>query len=578
MKRLIWIAIGCVVMGVAAIWAATMMEAAHTEIASMMPEGALLYIQAKDFQSLVKDWNDSPEKRTWIQGDDYAAFSRSRLFERLAQAQEEFSTAARISVNENLLGSIAGKQAALGLYDIGNLEFVYITRMDQAAVETTPLWQVRSIFEQRSEGGATFFVHHDAQSNRTAAFAARDGWLVLATREDLVAGVLDRIQGSHPRSLPDEAWYADAIKQATGPADDLRMVLNLEKIVPSPYFRSYWVQRNITEMKQYRSAMSDLHRDAGAYREDRILLRKASPPPNAPADILPLASLAPSDAAFYSAQASPGDELLMNDLRENFLDLKSAPVRGAWPAPAPITPENAGSASMLEERIDVAPVIVKQSDPYQPLRALLHNVQPGAVLVVYSTRAAKDEMFVDIDRAIVIEAAQAWDQSAVQSALTAAIRPGLTASQLGVGWKQQSTDTVAYSSLDGKVPLYIATRDKQLFLATDSGLLEGMLKRQLAAGQSTGVTYASAFRHNPREQRIFRQVVERLDRAGHASSMGSTSTDQNADGAPGQGPPFFSGNVASLSRMFSQMTVESIQERDHGSQVSQTVLYQWQRP
>jgi hypothetical protein len=45
------------------------------------------------------------------------------------------------------------------------------------------------------------------------------------------------------------------------------MVLNLEKIVPSPYFRSYWVQRNVTEMKQYSSAVSDLYRSSQSYRE-----------------------------------------------------------------------------------------------------------------------------------------------------------------------------------------------------------------------------------------------------------------------------------------------------------------------
>jgi hypothetical protein len=38
------------------------------------------------------------------------------------------------------------------------------------------------------------------------------------------------------------------------------MTLNLAAIVRSPYFRSYWVQQNITEMKQYTAALSDLYR------------------------------------------------------------------------------------------------------------------------------------------------------------------------------------------------------------------------------------------------------------------------------------------------------------------------------
>jgi hypothetical protein len=53
------------------------------------------------------------------------------------------------------------------------------------------------------------------------------------------------------------------------------MVLNLEKIVPSPYFRSYWVQQNITDLKSYAAAVSDMFRSGSEYREERVLLKKA---------------------------------------------------------------------------------------------------------------------------------------------------------------------------------------------------------------------------------------------------------------------------------------------------------------
>ena len=52
-------------------------------LAGMMPDGALLYIESPDFQSLLADWSNSPEKQTWLKSDDYAVFSQSRLFGRL---------------------------------------------------------------------------------------------------------------------------------------------------------------------------------------------------------------------------------------------------------------------------------------------------------------------------------------------------------------------------------------------------------------------------------------------------------------------------------------------------------------
>lgn len=579
MRRLLWIAIACAGVAAAAIWAISQINAQHPPIAPLMPDGALLYLEAKDFRALLKDWNNSAEKRTWLEGDDYAAFSRSRLFERLSQAQDEFSTTASLQADSGLLSSIAGQQSALALYDIGNLDFVYVTRMDENAVQATPLWQVRSKFEQRTEGSAQFFAHHDAQSNRTAAFAARDGWLVLGTREDLVAGVLDRIQGTHAHSLADEEWFADAVKQATGPVDDLRMVLNLEKIVPSPYFRSYWVQRNITEMKQYRAALCDLHRSAQAYREDRFLLRKPNAQAAATGDVQALANLAPEDAIWYGAQASPNSRDVLAAMRENLLDLAAAQQRGTFSAPTAAATDTAGTASMLEERIDVAPAIAQQSDPYQPLRAELDNAQPAEVLELYTTRTTPDDMFVRIERAMVIEGQQNWNQQSVQSAIATALRPGLTASHLGLEWKENNSAVSNYFSIDGRVRLYFAVHEKDLFITTDAKLMEQLLARRDKSAQprNDGVTYASAFRHSTREQNICRKLVNRLDGTAHAASTAGQPED-SPDNAEGQAPPFFSRNIGSLSRMFKDVVTESIQEKDQGSQILQTVVYQWRHP
>src|SRR6185437_6697874 len=147
---------------------------------------------------------------------------------------------------------IAGKQSALGWYDIGKLEFLYITRLPSSSFEQSALWQARGKFEQRQSGGATFYVRTDPESKRTVAFAATGGWVILGTREDLVASALALVDGSHEQTLATEPWYLDLVHAARAPGE-LRMALNLEKIVPSPYFRSYWIQQNITAMKQYRA-------------------------------------------------------------------------------------------------------------------------------------------------------------------------------------------------------------------------------------------------------------------------------------------------------------------------------------
>src|SRR6516225_7948873 len=94
----------------------------------LMPEGSLLYIEAKDFASLLKDWNGSPEKREWLNSADYSVFSKSRLFLRLSKASDEFAAAAGVRPDAKFLADVAGTASAIAVYDIGNLEFLYISR------------------------------------------------------------------------------------------------------------------------------------------------------------------------------------------------------------------------------------------------------------------------------------------------------------------------------------------------------------------------------------------------------------------------------------------------------------------
>ena len=577
MKRRLWISISVLLLGCGAVLAVGALEGAFKttpELPSLLPEGALLSIEARDFGSLLHDWNTSEEKRAWLTSDNHGAFSNSRLFARLSRAQDEFAAAAGLPADEDLLEKVAGKQSCLGLYDIGNLEFVYVTRLDQQAIENTPLWQTRGKFEQRSEAGTAFYVHKDAQSSRVAAFASRDGWLILGTREDLVAGVLDRLAGKASLSLAGESWFVEAVKQAKGERGDLRMVLNLEKIVPTPYFRSYWVQQNITEMKQYSSAVSDLYRSSQSYREERVLVRRAGAAAVSHGDVRALAAIAPEDAAFYAADASPDAENLLRSLRDNLLEARPERQAASYKtAPSAAVAENAGSATQLDTSIDTAPVAARQVDAYAPLRALLAAQQPDASLEVFSTRAPKDGVFVSLQAAMVVSAAQAWDENAVRQALTQALLPGLTTGKLGVNWEKRSSAGGDYLALDGAVPLFVAVNGKLLLLANDSALMEKLMARRQKAGSVEGkdsVTYAALFRHT-QEQGNFRRLMAQLDLAGHRGRA-----DQAA-ASGGDSPAFFSGNAASFSRAFSRLESERIEEKDQGGTVTQTVTYQWSR-
>jgi len=82
---------------------------------------------------------------------------------------------------------LPAERSVFALYDIGNLQFLYITYLPSAKSVQTTLWQTRSNFEPRSAGGVNFYLRRDPQSQREVAFAVSGDYLLLSTREDLMA-------------------------------------------------------------------------------------------------------------------------------------------------------------------------------------------------------------------------------------------------------------------------------------------------------------------------------------------------------------------------------------------------------
>ena len=139
-------------------------------------------------------------------------------------------------------------------------------------------------------------------------------------------------------------------------ADDL----NLEKIVPSPYFRSYWVQQNITDMKQYAAAVSDLFRSSQEYREERVLAEEsrggASHRGSCPTTLPIWSAWFRRAAGFYQAEDCPSIESCFDPLETKLLAPHLGPAPPEQLAPqAQLTSGETGSSSDLETRIDQNP-------------------------------------------------------------------------------------------------------------------------------------------------------------------------------------------------------------------------------
>lgn len=535
-------------------------------LSKYVPAGPLVYLEAKDFSTLLSDWTSSPQKKQWLTSDNYEVFSRSRLFLRLKSASDQFAAAAGLPPDMNFLSQVAGKRSVFALYDIGNLQFLYITYLPSAKSVQTTLWQTRSNFEPRSAGGVNFYLRRDPQSQREVAFAVSGDYLLLSTREDLMAGALQLMAGKQDRTVEGEQWWAQATA-AAGQAGDLRMVLNLEELVPNGYFRTYWVQQNITDLKQYSASVSDLFRSSKQYREERVLIRKEEPKQASSSDGVAAAAevvrLVPGDAGVYEAEASPTSDTSFALLETKLL----APHLGPAPPPqvAPqvqLTSGEQGSGSDLEMRIDLAPAEGRAAQQsVSALKELLDKTPLLASLQVQSTTPDQAGVFVRIHSAVVLVAGTEWNQDAVHSALTDFVRPGLTASQLGVGWQQKS----GCQELEGLWPLVASVRGKYLLVSDDPALAEAILANFSRKSDRKPADLLAGFNHQ-QERANFARFSNVVDRP--------NATIVNAENRRGE-PQFFSNNMASFSSTLAAVSGEKIEVRSEGNNERQTVIYEW---
>jgi hypothetical protein len=576
----------------------------------MLPQGALLTIEAKDFSALLRRWNTSSEEQAWLKSENYSVFSRSRLFGRLSDAQKEFAQAAGLPPDAAFLNEVAGGESVFAWYDIGKLEFLYITRMPQGSADRTRLVQMRGKFATRQIGSQAFYVRTSADLSqpddtpagdaRTVAFAVSGDWLLLATREDLMAGALTLLaahsgnsaiaNAPEQTSVSQEAWFVDARAAAPKDPGDLRMTLNLDKIVPTPYFRSYWVQQNITEMKRYRSAVADLYTGEGDFREERVLLPESTLESSGFApNLAVLTALLPQDAGVFRAVAAPGVDSAVASLDEKLIDPTTGSFQDTRIAPdADLTVNEVGSASDLETRIDAAPLAhpVKGAE-LAPLRQALAVSSLDGMMTVSRTGSAADGIWIPFQSAVVLSAQRDWDVPAMQSALRQALAARLTAGGLGLAWKPVKIKDGSYFEISDTRPLEMAARGKLCILADDPGLMREMLSRasggkrdrERSRKSGTGAQLETAMPKTSDATLIagFDLTQERANFARWSALVDRTHSGTAGEGSDsGNEPNFFSQNMRSLGDAFAPLESERIVERRDGSLTRQTVTYAWQ--
>ena len=237
------------------------------------PRDALVYAQITDLPAFIKLWNESKLKEKYEESQNFDDFQKHHLAMKLVSRWQEFNTSAGFPIDLETVSGIAENRAAVAVYDIGKLEFVFIAPMNDEIFNATKFFQNQANFEEQTLEDGTSFYSCDVEADRgrqkqKLLFANLKGRFVLATSQKLLMRTLTNINGKSKKDrLTDEPLFNNLSGKV---APNLATVwVNQTALNKDYYFKHYWLMGNVKDLKNIRAGIFDFE-----IQEKRLIERR----------------------------------------------------------------------------------------------------------------------------------------------------------------------------------------------------------------------------------------------------------------------------------------------------------------
>jgi hypothetical protein len=577
-------------------------------LAGIMPRGALVYVQSRDFGALMRAWLASPVRDQFYKSKSHTAFTQSRAYLKLQDRIGDLEKAVGFGLNEERLAELAGGLTAVAIYDIGNLEMVFVTELARERAIATALFKLAPQFEERSAEGSSYYVRDFATDggrlNQQFCFAHQGSRLILTTTEGLMIRAIRNL-----KSAAGDALLAD-VSAIAGEAQgftphDITMWLDQARLNRNRHFNSYWIHHNAsTELANIESGLVDFRVTPEGMTEQRWFRmasgnqRQATGTVNGN-QVAALTRFAPADAQLIEVHAQgPGDDLGAAVSQTFFGKLPDATA--AQGEPPDYTRSNTSNEdqesraraerySRLDARFDSdvddeqamrkgqgAPADAKRGASAQEegrfakaVAPILARLAPSAYSLVVRSKADAASPFVRFERAVVIEMkSPAVDRAALERAIMDELRARYVIAGIEprLAWQDEASVRFLAQSLLEQGAAY-SVSGNHLVMASSREFARDIL--QAAAGAATSVTrdagavemygivrVASA-------KPVFDKLMAKLD--GPAQTSGEEG---------GENIRFFSQNLSSLINASAIREIR-VRRESAGALMVERVVYSW---
>lgn len=278
MKKVILIVFLFALVSAAFVFARIFSASANFKAAEDFPRDALIYIQIRDLSAFIKLWSESEFRRKYMESENFGDFQSNHLALKLAARADEIQSAVGIFPDLDFAAGLSETSAALAVYDVGRMEFVFVAPMSEEKILASSLFQLQSGFEEiRLDDGTIIYskeIEVDRARQRQKIFFANfRGRLILATSEKYFRQTLDNISGKTPKNRLSAEPLFRPLAEKTKP--NLATVwLNQEKLNDDWYFKHYWLMSATEKLENLRAGMFDFEIEDKKLVEKRVFLTK----------------------------------------------------------------------------------------------------------------------------------------------------------------------------------------------------------------------------------------------------------------------------------------------------------------
>lgn len=547
------------------VWAKTL-EKDKFSLAKDLPNGALAYLQINDLPNALKLWNDSKLKEKYLDSQNFRQFQNSHLGIKLAERFTDLSEGLGFQIDDaQTLSSLAENKAALGIYDIGKLDIVFVAPMNETIFSATMFAQNSDNFEENELEDGTKFYSLTAEVDRQrqkqkVIFANFKGRLILTTSEKLFLQTIAAIKGK--QRLYDEPDFQKLSKNIS---PNLATIwVNQEKLNKDYYFKRYWLMSEVEDLQNIRAGIFDLSLNENGLTEKReFLLKEAKKSPKiSNTEAKDLIAKIPENVPFYRLQKAEekqlGEAIYNTFFDKQMIEKPSRSYSNNWSYNDDENYygsdyeylssdfEKEINESEDEENIETKPFATDQ------ISTAVNPANPTAILTATSPKMLENPLFVEFRKMAIISLKSPSNFSATrfENSIAEALKNRVTVANTNFVWESENGLRKLKIPMLGWEIGYQLQGDKLLIANSFEFLQECATSKNKTEITSKDFSDLTVIRLENRQE-IFDNVMKKL-------------AFENND--------FFTGNVASFLDVISDAKQIEISRKSDGGFLEEEIL------